>query len=72
MVADLTYNKQNVYFEAGYAKGLGIPVIWTCRETDSGDIQSDVSQCHIVKWKDYNDLKENLKVRIEYQRPLKK
>lgn len=72
LVADLTYNKQNVYFEAGYAKGLGIPVIWTCRGTDSGDIQSDVSQYHILKWKDYNDLKENLKVRIQYERPLKK
>ncbi|MCX6584057.1 MAG: hypothetical protein NT166_28110 [Candidatus Aminicenantes bacterium] len=72
LVADLTYNKQNVYFEAGYAKGLGIPVIWTCRDSDSGNIHSDVSQYHILKWKDYNDLKENLKVRIEYERPLKK
>lgn len=71
LVADLTYNKQNVYFEAGYAKGLGIPVIWTCRETDLENIHSDVSQYHIVKWKDYNDLKENLKVRIEYEHPLK-
>jgi hypothetical protein len=32
LVADVTGHRQGVYFEAGYAMGLGIPVIWTCGE----------------------------------------
>lgn len=32
MVCDLTGYRGGVYFEAGFAYGLGIPVIYTCRE----------------------------------------
>ncbi len=32
MVCDLTGYRGGVYFEAGFAKGLGIPVIYTCRK----------------------------------------
>ena len=32
LVADLTGQRGGVYFEAGFALGLGIPVIWTCHE----------------------------------------
>lgn len=32
LVADFTGHRGGVYFEAGYALGLGLPVIWTCRE----------------------------------------
>jgi nucleoside 2-deoxyribosyltransferase len=31
MVCDLTGHRGGVYFEAGFAYGLGIPVIYTCR-----------------------------------------
>ena len=31
MVANVTFHRQNVYFEAGLAAGMGRPVIWTCR-----------------------------------------
>ena len=31
MVADVTFHRQNVYFEAGLAAGMGRPVIWSCR-----------------------------------------
>ena len=31
MVADVTLQRQGVYFEAGFALGLGRTVIWTCR-----------------------------------------
>jgi hypothetical protein len=31
VVADLTHNRGGVYYEAGFAFGLGIPVIPTCR-----------------------------------------
>ncbi len=32
IVADFTGNRGGVYFEAGFAMGLGKPVIWTCRK----------------------------------------
>ncbi len=32
MIADLTGYRGGVYYEAGFAEGLGIPVIYTCRK----------------------------------------
>lgn len=32
VIADFTGNRGGVYYEAGFASGLGIPVIWTCKE----------------------------------------
>ena len=32
VVADFTGSRGGVYYEAGFASGLGIPVIWSCRE----------------------------------------
>lgn len=32
MIADFTGHRGGVYFEAGFAYGLGLPVIWTCRK----------------------------------------
>lgn len=32
VIADFTGNRGGVYFESGFAMGLGKPVIWTCRK----------------------------------------
>jgi len=32
LVADFTGDRGGVYFEAGFAQGIGIPVIWSCRK----------------------------------------
>jgi nucleoside 2-deoxyribosyltransferase len=32
VVADLTHHNNGAYWEAGYAEGLGKPVIYTCRK----------------------------------------
>lgn len=32
LVADFTGQRGGAYFEAGFAYGLGLPVIWTCRD----------------------------------------
>lgn len=32
VIADFTGQREGVYFEAGFAKGLGLNVIWTCKE----------------------------------------
>ena len=34
VIADFTGQKPNVYFEAGFALGLGLPVIYCCDKTD--------------------------------------
>ena len=65
LVADFTLHKSGVYFEAGFALGLGIPVIWTCREDELGKTHFDTRQYNHVVWKDEQDLFEKLKRRIE-------
>ena len=46
--------RSSVYFEAGYAKGKGIPVIWTCKR-EMGDVHSnsfDTRQYHCIFWEE--------------------
>ena len=64
VVADVTGQNQGVYFEAGYAMGLNIPVIWTCNEKEKNDIHFDIRQYNTILWEDENDLYERLKKRI--------
>ena len=67
VVADVTGQNQGVYFEAGYAMGLNIPVIWTCKdeEDEKNKIHFDTRQYNTIFWKDEKDLLEKLKNRIE-------
>lgn len=39
-----------VYFEAGYAMGLGIPIIWTCRSDCVSHIHFDLRQYNQIVW----------------------
>jgi hypothetical protein len=49
VVADVTQQKHGVYFEAGYALGLGLPVLWCVRKDDLGKVHFDTRQYnHIV------------------------
>lgn len=65
LVADFTYASQGVYFEAGYALGLGRPVIWTCRQDRmEQDRHFDTTQYNYVVWQDAADLIPNLRDRI--------
>jgi nucleoside 2-deoxyribosyltransferase len=70
VIADFTQHKAGVYFEAGFALGLGIPVIWICRETDIESTHFDTRQYNHIVWKDAQDLKEKLVARIEATVPL--
>lgn len=65
LVADFTGHRGGVYFEAGFAKGLGMEVIWTCRDNDKEDLHFDTRQYNHILWKDEKDLFEQLKRRIE-------
>jgi len=64
IIADVTGQRSGVYFESGYALGLKIPVIWSCREDDMKNIHFDTRQYNHVIWKNEEDLKERLKKRI--------
>ena len=60
VVADFTGNRNGVYLEAGFARGLGIPVIHTCREDHFDDAHFDIQQINTIQWKTQEDLKERL------------
>ena len=68
LVADFTseFNKPRggVYFEAGFALGLNIPVIWTCREDLVDQLHFDIRQFNQIVWSDPGDLYQKLKNRI--------
>lgn len=68
LVADFTHGKGGarggVYFEAGFALGLGIPVIYTCREDAIDEIHFDTRQYHHTTWKDPEDFRDKLEKRI--------
>ncbi len=65
LIADVTGQRHGVYFEAGYAMGLGIPVIWCCNEKDLNDVHFDTRQYSHVVWKDEKELAEKLLNRIK-------
>lgn len=64
IIAEFTGQKHGVYFEAGYASGLRIPIIWTCRENDLENLHFDTRQYNHVIWSNEEDLKEKLINRI--------
>ncbi|MDR0917798.1 MAG: nucleoside 2-deoxyribosyltransferase [Oscillospiraceae bacterium] len=72
VIADYTYENQGVYFEAGYADGLGIPLIRFCEEkwalNKKGSIENavhfDERHNNLIVWKSFPDLEERLKNRI--------
>lgn len=69
LVADFTGHRAAVYFEAGFAMGLGIPIIWTCRQDAIDDAAFDTRQYHHIVWKDAEDLQQRLIDRIEATLP---
>jgi predicted RNA-binding Zn-ribbon protein involved in translation (DUF1610 family) len=40
LVADVTQQRPGVYFEAGYALGLGLPVFWSVKKDDLDNVQN--------------------------------
>lgn len=64
MVADVTDQKQGVYFEAGFAIGLNRPVIWCVRQDELDKVHFDTRQYNHIVWKAPADLHEQLYNRI--------
>ena len=71
LIADFSGHRQGVYFEAGLAMGLGIPVIFTCRDTDIDIAHFDTRQYNHVTWYDPADLCSKLEIRISATIPRK-
>jgi hypothetical protein len=52
LVADLTGHRNGVYYEAGFGKGLGLEIVWLCRESDKKDRHFDIEHLNCIFWKE--------------------
>lgn len=69
LVADFTDEGEGggrggVYYEAGFAHGLNIPVIFTCQKDQLKHVHFDTRQYNHIDWKDPEDLRKRLAKRI--------
>lgn len=68
LVADFTQGdagaRGGVYYEAGFAHGLNIPVIFTCRTDAIDKVHFDTRQYNHITWATPEELKERLAERI--------
>lgn len=53
-----------VYYEAGLAQGLGLPVIWTVRQDQVGLVHFDTRQFNHITWSTPEELQEKLARRV--------
>ena len=68
VVADFTHGdggaRGGVYYEAGFAHGLGIDVIFTCHKDKFDDLHFDTRQYNHISWSKPKELKKALNSRI--------
>ena len=68
VVADFTHGpdgaRGSVYYEAGFAHGLGLDVIFTCRADCLEGLHFDTSHYNHIVWTTPEDLREQLGARI--------
>lgn len=58
LICDLTHGNRGAYWEAGYAEGLGLPVIYICEKQaldTKENIHFDVNHQEIYSWIDGNE-----------------
>ena len=65
VVADYTGHRGGVYYEAGFASGLGLTVIPTCRKDEFNKLHFDVRQHNCIDWETPTELATRLQARIE-------
>ena len=64
VVADYTGQVNGVYFEAGFALGLGLTVIPTCRADEVPKLHFDIKHLNTLLWSTPAELAEGLNKRI--------
>jgi cyclophilin family peptidyl-prolyl cis-trans isomerase/nucleoside 2-deoxyribosyltransferase len=71
LIADVTGNRQEVYYEAGFAAGMDIKVIWTCNEEFfiEEELHIDARQYNYILWENPKDLKNKLINRLQASPP---
>ena len=57
VIVDLTHDNSGAYWEAGYAEGLGKPVIYICEKAKFDDAKThfDTNHCTTVLWSSKNE-----------------
>lgn len=65
VVSDFTGHRNGVYFETGFAMGLGLPVIWLCRKDQIRDAHFDTNHFNHISWETPTELRERLAIRIK-------
>ena len=69
VVADFTQgadgNRGSVYYEAGFAFGAGVPVIFTARADSLGGLAFDTRQYSHLTWSEPAELRRKLTHRID-------
>lgn len=64
VVADFTEHRGGVYYEAGFAQGLGKAVIWTVEKRHVKKLHFDTRQFNHIVWSDAEELRTRLEARI--------
>jgi nucleoside 2-deoxyribosyltransferase len=64
VVADFTGDRGGVYYEAGFAQGLGLPVIFSVRKDEIGRVHFDTRQYNHIAWETPAELRERLHDRV--------
>ena len=64
LVADFSGQRGGVYFEAGFAHGLGRPVIWMCSDEEKDKLHFDTRQYNHILYNNSADAQEKLRNRI--------
>jgi nucleoside 2-deoxyribosyltransferase len=64
VVADFTGQRNGVYYEAGFAMGLGRKVIWCCHRDEISKLHFDTSHKNHIDWETPQELRERLYTRI--------
>ena len=68
LVADMTQGddgaRGGVYFEAGLAEGLGLPVLYTCHKDRMNLLAFDTRQFFHIEWDTPKELRKDLATRI--------
>src|SRR5262245_54278894 len=65
VVADYTGHRGGVYYEAGFASGLGLTVIPTCQKDEVNKLHFDVRQYNCIDWETPDELARRLQARVE-------
>lgn len=65
IISILDYNRPNIYFETGYMKSQGKPVIMCCNSDEFKNVAFDAKSFELLVWNGIEGLKDSLRKRIK-------